>query len=115
MTREQFMARLEELSAESAIAEAEHVASGEEVPYWWLSFIDPDRPQGDRFLAVSIVQAATGVGSVSRAWALGINPGGEVLWEGPLLAEAWDQAFRDEWCERLLDKDGVAKFHELMA
>lgn len=46
--------------------------------WWWLSFVDPDRPEGQRSLGVAIVQGAD-IGEVaSNAWALDCNPGGEV-------------------------------------
>lgn len=44
---------------------------------WWLSFCDPDRPEGEQFLGVCIVEAADITTCTKVAWALGINPGGE--------------------------------------
>lgn len=46
--------------------------------WYWLSFVDPDGPEGDRFLGVSIVEAENGQEAVAAAWRLGCNPGGEV-------------------------------------
>jgi hypothetical protein len=45
---------------------------------WWLSFIDEDRPVGDKFLGVCVVRANDMLAAVQKAWDLGINPGGEV-------------------------------------
>ena len=68
----------------------------------WLSFTDPDRPAGQQFLGVSVVEvtyddlnAARGVlethghstkeqavliaAAIRKAWQMGCNPGGEVL------------------------------------
>ena len=45
----------------------------------WLSFVDPDKPEGDRFLGVAIVpDALEPVAAVKEAWRLKCNPGGEV-------------------------------------
>jgi len=59
---------------------AREKAQGEQ-GWWWLSFADPGRPDGQRFLGVAIVEGY-GVGSASRrAHELGVNPGGEVRGE----------------------------------
>lgn len=47
--------------------------------WWWLSFVDPARAQGDRFLGVAVVQAEDELGAVKEAWKRKINPGGEVM------------------------------------
>lgn len=48
--------------------------------YYWLSFCDPDREEGDQFLGAAIVPASNGIeAAVSVAWDLGCNPGGEVV------------------------------------
>lgn len=48
-------------------------------PWWWLSFVDPDRPTGSQFLGVVIVQGMSVGGALVEANRLGINPGGLVL------------------------------------
>ena len=71
--------------------------------WWWLSFVDPDRPDGERFLGVAIVEGY-GVGSASRrAHELQINPGGEVHAE-PLTGDAIPPA---EYRNRLLSKSDL--------
>ena len=47
---------------------------------WWLSFCDPNLPEGSQFLGVSIVRVHGGdiVLAASAAHILGCNPGGEV-------------------------------------
>jgi hypothetical protein len=46
--------------------------------WWWLSFVDPEKPDGQRFLGVAIVEGS-GVASASiKAHELGVNPGGAV-------------------------------------
>jgi hypothetical protein len=51
----------------------------EQIVWWWLSFCDVNRPEGDQFLGVAIVDAFNEIMAVSRAWDLGCNPGGEVM------------------------------------
>lgn len=51
---------------------------------YWLSFVDTDHPDGDRFLGVAIVQGTGVEDAVATTWALGINPGGEVMIVGPI-------------------------------
>jgi len=52
---------------------------------FWLIFADPDKPRGQRFLGVAIFDMDESGGEVpfheviQRSWALGINPGGEVM------------------------------------
>ncbi len=49
---------------------------------WWLSFCDPQRPEGSQCLGVAIITEAGGfVDAVDRAHRLGANPGGEVQGE----------------------------------
>jgi hypothetical protein len=69
-------------------------------PLWWLSFCDPDAPEGSQFLGVVITQAADFIAAVSRSHALGVNPGGEVQGAGPLPADS----ISPEWRDRLLTK-----------
>lgn len=68
---------------------------------FWMSFADPDKPEGQRFLGVSIVEVSEEEASDSRAelavshpkhlpgaewiaaaarvaWVMGCNPGGEI-------------------------------------
>ena len=48
--------------------------------WWWLSFADPDQPEGEQFLGVAIFQAPAHEGAaLIRSHELGINPGGQVL------------------------------------
>jgi len=46
--------------------------------WWWLSFVDDERPVGQRCLGVTVVEGRDFQSAVERASALGINPGGEV-------------------------------------
>ena len=47
--------------------------------WWWLSFCDPEKPEGSQFLGVSVVQGYNIIDVVDTSWKLGCNPGGEVL------------------------------------
>ncbi len=81
---------------------------------WWLSFVDPDRPEGQRFLGVSIVHADDQIHAVQRAWDLGCNPGGEILIAG-VDEHALGQYVPPKWCGRLLTKEECALFDAEMA
>jgi hypothetical protein len=63
---------------------------------WWLSFSNADGPLG-----VAVVQAPGVLEAVVRSHELGINPGGEVAFFGPLP----DSAIGPEWRDRLLSED----------
>lgn len=47
--------------------------------WWWLSFADQDRPEGERFLGVLIVYGPTFGDAIDISWSRKLNPGGEVL------------------------------------
>jgi hypothetical protein len=46
--------------------------------YYWLSFVDDARPEGDRFLGGCLVEASSSEEAVVEAWQQQCNPGGEV-------------------------------------
>jgi hypothetical protein len=48
------------------------------VGVFWLSFCDPDLPEGQRFLGVVIVRAKTFEDAVFISWKRKINPGGQI-------------------------------------
>jgi hypothetical protein len=73
--------------------------------WWWLSFVDPEKPDGQRFLGVAIVEGS-GVASASiKAHALGVNPRGAV--KGVPLAR--DDPPSVELRNRLLNIDELKK------
>ncbi len=78
------------------------------MPWQWMSFADPDLPEGTQFLGCAIVEAEDVVQAATVAHLLGINPGGEVLCAEipPHLVPA------SEWRNVLLSK---AKAEELAA
>jgi hypothetical protein len=48
-----------------------------------LYFSDPDKPAGQRCLGACVVTAYGMMTAIQRAWRLGINLGGQVLWYDP--------------------------------
>lgn len=66
---------------------------------WWLSFVDPELPEGRRFLGVAIVRAPNFLAAIREATLADIDPGGDVRGY-PLPDWAW--AFLSEHRERLL-------------
>lgn len=69
--------------------------------WWWLSFVDHDKPEGNKFLGVVIIEGETIIDAVRHAWDLNINPGGEVLAGQLEMIDTIPPEFR----ERLLSKE----------
>jgi hypothetical protein len=44
----------------------------------WMSFCDPDKPKGHRFLGVIVTQSLGLTHAIIKTHKLGINPGGEI-------------------------------------
>jgi hypothetical protein len=70
--------------------------------WWWLSFCDLDKPEGERFLGVVIIQGTDLVNAAARAARKELNPGGEI--KGAPIPVDLPTAFTAEFCERLLNK-----------
>lgn len=71
--------------------------------WWWLSFVDEDRPEGQRFLGVAIVDAPDVPGAFAgRAWDLGCNPGGQIAAAGPFSQEDIKELVPASYRRRLL-------------
>jgi hypothetical protein len=66
----------------------------------WLSFVAEGPPR--RFLGVALVRGLDVVDAVERAWALGINPGGEVLGQ-----RVDPRGVPEPWRERLLSVEDL--------
>ena len=64
----------------------------------WMSFCAGNKPKGQQFLGVIIMRAPGLMHAIERAWALGINPGGEVV--TTLLADA--SSVKPEHFDKLL-------------
>ena len=70
--------------------------------WWWLSFIDPEHPVGEKFLGAVILQAGPTIESAAKqAWHAGLNPGGEVA--GRICPN--DLLPPEEYRGRLLDRE----------
>ncbi len=65
--------------------------------WYWLSFCDPSRPEGEQFIGACIVDGMDEVGAIRTSWEEGCNPGGEVL-----IVEIQD--------EDRLNQSGMARF-----
>ena len=46
--------------------------------WWWLSFADSARPEGQQWLGVAVVRANGFLNACRTARSVGVNPGGEV-------------------------------------
>jgi hypothetical protein len=69
---------------------------------FWVSFCDPDKPQGQKFLGACLVEGDTLVEAIEEARRLGINPGGEAL--GVVGDPETVKIIPDHWKNRLLTK-----------
>ena len=79
---------------------------------YWLSFCDPEKPQGSAFLGVSIVAAATFEDAIGVAWNEGVNPGGEVA--GIDLPDDMAARVPDEYKTRLLTREQCAALDAIL-
>ena len=90
---------------------------------WWISFVDPVKPTGDRFLGVSIIdgtrftdldQKSEFEAVMDEAWRLKANPGGVV--QAGRLPENSVRIVPESFIGRLLNKVEVdemnAKFSQ---
>lgn len=76
--------------------------------WFWLSFADGTLPRGSQFLGAAVVAAHDLPGAIRVAWALGINPGGEVQ-----IAEI-ENLPPPEYRERLLSREQIAEMERVM-
>lgn len=74
--------------------------------YLWLSFADPDKPAGSRFLGVVITRALGLVHAVRHLYDIGVNPGGQVLSSEIVSPPPNFHEIED----RLLSKDDLEKY-----
>lgn len=74
--------------------------------YWWMSFVDADRPkgEGDRFLGGLIIEADNALRMLTKSHALGLNPGGEVMFFK--IPEKYEYRIPMDWVDRkLINRD----------
>lgn len=75
--------------------------------WFYLSFCDTTKPAGTQFLGGIYVKGWEIGEALTRSHLLGINPGGEVQFVGPLPHSKLVEMVREEDRERLLTKEEV--------
>ena len=75
---------------------------------WWLSFCDPNLPEGSRFQGACIVPGNDLLEAVHNAHLLGCNPGGEVV--GVEVPPETAPHIGDKWRHRLLTDEECFEF-----
>lgn len=79
--------------------------------YWCLSFADPERPRGNRFLGCVVVAAGSLRDAIETAWRKRINPGGEAI--GFQVPAQYEHVIAERnWADRLLSKAELNAFGE---
>jgi hypothetical protein len=77
--------------------------------YYWMSFCDPARPEGSKFLGALIVRADDESEAVRRSWMLDLNPGGEI--ELFAIPDQFHERIPADWVEsRLITKQECDAF-----
>lgn len=72
-----------------------------------MSFVDPAKPAGERFLGVAIVEAPSIEAALIRSHVLAVNPGGEVA-----AVAMRAGAVGPEWQDRLLTREEAENIPE---
>lgn len=80
------------------------------LPFFWLSFADPEKPKGTQFLGAAVVHAPEFLLAVRVARLLGCNPGGEV--QGMEIPD--DYTVPPEFTYKLLSKADVDRLDAVM-
>lgn len=75
--------------------------------WWYLSFVDPDLPEGERWVGGCYVPATSVEEALTVSHVLGINPGGEVQGAGPLDREALFEHVPEKDRRRLLKREDI--------
>ena len=76
---------------------------------FWLSFCDPDAPEGEQFLGGALVDAADEFSAVVLAHRLGVNPGGEVM-----MVNITGAPVPEEYVGRLLSRREIDELDDIM-
>lgn len=90
---------------------------------WWMSFTDPDiaatipdgeqRPGGPSFLGACFVLADCVPSALTLSHVLGINPGGQVAFAGPVPPER-AALVPERFVNVLMDRETCAEFDRVM-
>jgi hypothetical protein len=99
LTLEEFAKRRMELLAEE---------SGAPASWWYLSFVDPERPEGTRWLGALIVKASGFLSAIEGTHLMNLNPGGEVAAD----EIPYTDAEAEPWAYRLLTREDVGRLPE---
>lgn len=94
-----------QLSKEQIAMRARHLLdqeAGDPERLWWLSFCDPEKPEGQRFLGIAIVRAPGFVTATQVAHQSGCDPGGEC--RGFCIDETGEKYVKPEEIGRLLTR-----------
>ena len=105
LTREEADRWMIRRRARDANESSKKAGSADRLAWWWLSFADPDLPEGSRFLGAAIVRARSGDDALRATHVFGLNPGGEVM--GQAIPAGIDV---DGVAYRLLSADDCAAF-----
>jgi hypothetical protein len=77
--------------------------------YWWMSFVDKNKPKGSKFLGALIIKAENKYDVLVKSWTLGLNPGGDVQFYK--IPEEYESRIPAEWIEtRILNKEEIDAF-----
>jgi hypothetical protein len=72
--------------------------------YWWMSFCEPSKPRGTKFLGALIIKAENEIDLITRSWLLKLNPGGEIKFFK--IPEKYVSRIPPEWVEtRLITRE----------
>lgn len=94
----------EEIEARRLMALAKELEANQEST-WWMSFCDTDKPEGQQFLGVILVNELGPAHAVKKTHELGINPGGEIA-----FAQVEAGAINPEHLNRLLSRAQLLEF-----
>jgi hypothetical protein len=72
---------------------------------WYMSFVDPDKPKGQKWLGGAYVEAPNPHAMLTASHRLGCNPGGEVQFSE--LPDELASMVPDEKIGVLLDEEGI--------
>lgn len=86
----------------------------DESGWWWLSFVDMDKPEGSRFLGVCIVGPVLEfTHAIPLSHACGCNPGGAV--KGFKINPAHIERLPETFTHRLLTRDECEQADVMLA
>lgn len=68
---------------------------------WWLSFCDPNLPEGTQFLGAVCIDARGVADATHRVNMMGLNLGGEIMF----VKIPDGKRVREDYCNRVLNKE----------